>query len=35
MGEPSLVATDLLTGLPEAFRSATRWARESMVRLSG
>ena len=35
MGEPSLVATDLLTGLPKAFRSATRWARESMVRLSG
>jgi ADP-dependent NAD(P)H-hydrate dehydratase / NAD(P)H-hydrate epimerase len=35
MGEHSLVATDLLTGLPEAFRRATRWAGESMVRISG
>ena len=35
MGEHSLVATDLLTGLPEAFRRATRWAAESMVRISG
>jgi ADP-dependent NAD(P)H-hydrate dehydratase / NAD(P)H-hydrate epimerase len=35
MGEHSLVATDLLTGLPEAFRRATRWAGESTVRISG
>ena len=35
MGEHSLVATDLLTGLPEAFRRATRWAHESVVRISG
>ena len=35
MGEHSLVATDLLTGLPEAFRRATRWAAESPVRISG
>jgi hydroxyethylthiazole kinase-like uncharacterized protein yjeF len=35
MGEHSLVATDLLTGLPEAFRRATRWASESVVRVSG
>ena len=35
MGEHSLVATDLLTGLPEAFRRATRWASESVVRISG
>lgn len=35
MGEHSLVATDLLTGLPEAFRRATRWAGESAVRISG
>ena len=28
MGEHSLVATDLLAGLPEAFRRATRWAGE-------
>jgi ADP-dependent NAD(P)H-hydrate dehydratase / NAD(P)H-hydrate epimerase len=35
MGEHSLVATDLLTGLPEAFRRATRWAHESVVRMSG
>ena len=35
VGEHSLVATDLLKGLPEAFRRATRWADESMVRISG
>ncbi|HVP56353.1 MAG TPA: NAD(P)H-hydrate dehydratase [Candidatus Eisenbacteria bacterium] len=35
MGEHSLVATDLLTGLPEAFRRATRWDNESVVRVSG
>jgi len=35
IGEHSLVATDLLTGLPEAFRRATRWAGESAVRISG
>lgn len=35
MGEHSLVATDLLTGLPEAFRRATLWAQESVVRISG
>lgn len=35
MGEHSLVATDLLNGLPEAFRRATRWASESTVRISG
>ncbi len=35
MGENSMVATDLLTGLPEAFRRATRWASESVVRISG
>lgn len=35
MGEHSLVATDLLVGLPEAFRRATRWASESVVRISG
>ena len=34
MGEHSLVATDLLTGLPEAFSRATKWAGESMVRVS-
>ncbi len=33
MGEHSLVATDLLMGLPEAFRRATRWAGESVVRI--
>ena len=32
--EHSLVATDLLAGLPEAFRRATRWAGESVVRIS-
>jgi hydroxyethylthiazole kinase-like uncharacterized protein yjeF len=35
IGEHSLVATDLLTGLPEAFRRATRWASESVVRVCG
>ena len=35
IGEHSLVATDLLTGLPEAFRRATRRAGESVVRISG
>ena len=35
MGEHSLVATDLLSGLPEAFRRATRWAREAVVRVRG
>lgn len=33
MGEHSLTATDLLTGLPEAFRRATQWASESVVRI--
>jgi NAD(P)H-hydrate epimerase len=33
MGERSLVATDLLAGLPEAFRRATRWAMESTARI--
>jgi len=33
MGEHSLTATDLLTGLPEAFRRATRWANEPVVRI--
>jgi ADP-dependent NAD(P)H-hydrate dehydratase / NAD(P)H-hydrate epimerase len=35
MGEHSLIATDLLAGLPEAFRRATRWAHESVVRIRG
>ena len=35
VGEHSLVATDLLTGLPEAFRRSTSWAGESVVRISG
>jgi hydroxyethylthiazole kinase-like uncharacterized protein yjeF len=35
MGEHSLVATDLLTGLPEAFRRATRWAAEGVARIRG
>jgi NAD(P)H-hydrate epimerase len=34
-GEHSLLATDLLTSLPEAFRRATQWANDSMVRISG
>jgi ADP-dependent NAD(P)H-hydrate dehydratase / NAD(P)H-hydrate epimerase len=33
MGEHSLVATDLIVGLPEAFRRATHWAKESTVRI--
>ena len=35
VGEHSLVATDLLAGLPEAFRRAARWAHENVVRISG
>jgi NAD(P)H-hydrate epimerase len=35
VGEHSLVATDLLAGLPEAFRRATQWASESTVRIAG
>ena len=35
MGVHSLVATDLLHALPEAFRRATRWAKESTVRIGG
>ncbi len=34
-GEHSLVATDLLTGLPEAFRRARQAATDRMVRVSG
>jgi NAD(P)H-hydrate epimerase len=34
MGEHSLVATDLLAALPEAFRRATTWAKESSVRIA-
>jgi NAD(P)H-hydrate epimerase len=33
MGEHSLVATDLLAGMPEAFRRAAQWAMESTVRI--
>ena len=33
MGEHSLVATDLLDGLPEAFRRATQWATDEMTRI--
>jgi len=33
MGEHSLVATDLLAGLPEAFRRAAQWAMESTMRI--
>jgi NAD(P)H-hydrate epimerase len=33
IGEHSLVATDLLAALPEAFRRATRWSKESTVRI--
>ena len=33
MGEHSLTATDLLTALPEAFRRATKWATERVVRI--
>ncbi len=32
-GEHSLVATDLLHGLPEAFRRATQWATDEMTRI--
>jgi len=35
MGEHSLTATDLLSALPEAFRRATQWANESVVRIRG
>jgi len=35
MGEHSLVASDLLTALPEAFRRAERWAQENTVRIGG
>ena len=35
MGVHSLVATDLLGALPEAFRRATRWSKESTVRIGG
>jgi hypothetical protein len=34
MGEHSLVATDLLTALPEAFRRVREAAQEKLVRLS-
>jgi len=34
MGEHSLVATDLLRALPEAFRRAAQWAAEETVRIS-
>ncbi len=33
MGEHSLVATDLLGALPEAFRRATLWAKDSTTRI--
>lgn len=33
MGEHSLTATDLLTGLPEAYRRATEWAHEEVTRI--
>jgi NAD(P)H-hydrate epimerase len=33
MGEHSLVATDLLAALPEAFRRATRGAKDNAVRI--
>ena len=35
MGEHSLVATDLLAALPEAFRRAAHWAKESTTRIGG
>jgi NAD(P)H-hydrate epimerase len=35
MGEHSLVATDLLQGLPEAFRRTRAVAREKLVRWDG
>ena len=33
MGEHSLTATDLLDGLPEAFRRAAQWATDDTVRI--
>ncbi len=33
MGEHSLVATDLLDALPEAFRRASQWASDEMTRI--
>jgi NAD(P)H-hydrate epimerase len=33
MGEHSLLATDLLNGLPEAFRRAAQWATDDMTRI--
>jgi NAD(P)H-hydrate epimerase len=35
VGEHSMVATDLLRGLPEAFSRARRTAREKFVRWDG
>ena len=35
MGEHSLTATDLLDGLPEAYRLATRWASDTNYHLGG
>jgi len=35
MGEPSLIATDLLTALPEAFRRTRKAARDSLVTIGG
>jgi ADP-dependent NAD(P)H-hydrate dehydratase / NAD(P)H-hydrate epimerase len=35
MGEHSLVATDLLAALPEAFRRTAHWAKESTTRIGG
>jgi hypothetical protein len=35
VGEHSLVATDLLRGLPEAFKSVQKTAREKVVRWGG
>ena len=35
MGEHSLVATDLLAALPEAFRRAAHWAKENTTRIGG
>jgi NAD(P)H-hydrate epimerase len=35
IGEHSLTATDLLTTLPEAFRRATKWVDERVVRIRG
>jgi hydroxyethylthiazole kinase-like uncharacterized protein yjeF len=33
MGEHSLVATDLLAGLPEAFRRVAHWAKQDTIRI--